>query len=290
MGTNIYKKISSKLAIRILNNDFEAHIKSKKIYKNLEILFKKNFENHLKKKHSNLSIETIGNFKLNFFKMGKINSFHLLGLDEIIIFLFYRKLRKLKYTKFADLGANIGMHSIILGLLGAKVKAFEPDPNHANQYLKNIKINKLKNIKLYQSAVDIKKGNTKFTKIINNTTGSFIGDAKNKTYGPVEQFTVNTINFTDILKWAQVIKMDVEGMEAKLIRQLNTKILKKKIIILEIGSKKNSKIIFNHCKKNKISIFSQKMGWKKSEKIKEIPISYKEGSAIICNSKTFPVF
>lgn len=32
------------------------------------------------------------------------------------------------------------------------------------------------------------------------------------------------------------------------------------------------------------------MGWKKSEKIKEIPISYKEGSAIICNSKTFPVF
>lgn len=230
MGTNIYKKISSKLAIRILNNDFEAHIKSKKIYKNLEILFKKNFENHLKKKHSNLSIETIGNFKLNFFKMGKINSFHLLGLDEIIIFLFYRKLRKLKYTKFADLGANIGMHSIILGLLGAKVKAFEPDPNHANQYLKNIKINKLKNIKLYQSAVDIKEGNTKFTKIINNTTGSFIGDAKNKTYGPVEQFTVNTINFTDILKWAQVIKMDVEGMEAKLIRQLNTKILKKKLL------------------------------------------------------------
>ena len=27
------------------------------------------------------------------------------------------------FTKFADLGANIGMHSIILGLLGAKVKA-----------------------------------------------------------------------------------------------------------------------------------------------------------------------
>ena len=290
METNIYKKISHKLAIKILNDDLESHIKSKETYKNLEFFFKKIFENHIKKKQSNLFIETIGNFKLPFFKMGKINSSHLLGLDEIIIFLFYKKLRRLKIKRFADLGANIGMHSIILGILGAEVKAYEPDPIHANRYLKNIKINKLKNMKLFQKAVDTQKGNVKFTKIMNNTTGSFIGNSKIKTYGPIKQFTVKTVKFSEILKWAEVIKMDVEGLEAKLINEINKKILKKKIIILEIGTKKNAKIIFNHCKKNKISIFTQKIGWKKSTKLKEIPTSYKEGSAIISSSSIFPIY
>ena len=69
METNIYKKISHKLAIKILNDDLESHIRSKETYKNLEFFFKKIFENHIKKKKSNLFIETIGNFKLPFFKM-----------------------------------------------------------------------------------------------------------------------------------------------------------------------------------------------------------------------------
>jgi FkbM family methyltransferase len=289
METNVYKKISSKLAIKILNSNLDTHIPSNKIYKIIKSLFKKIFEVHLKKKQSKLFIETIGNFKLPFFKMGKINSFHLLGIDEIIIFLFYIKLKRLKFKRFADLGANIGLHSIILGILGAQVRAYEPDPIHAGQYLKNIKINKLKNIKLFQKAINTHAGNVKFTKIMNNTTGSFIGDIKNNTHGPIKQFTVKTIKFTDALKWAQVIKMDVEGMEAKLIKQLNTKILKKKIIILEIGTKHNARIIFNHCKKKKISIFSQKTGWKKSKNLAEVPTSYKEGSAIICASSVFPI-
>lgn len=290
MEIDICNKILHKFAIKILNDDLKSHIKSKEIYKNLDFFFKKIFENHIKKKQSNLFIETIGNFNLTFFKMGKINSYHLLGLDEIIIFLFYKKLRRLKFKKFADLGANIGMHSIILGMLGAEVKAYEPDPVHANQFLKNIKINRLKNIKLFQKAVDTKEGNVKFTKIMNNTTGSFIGNSKIKTYGPIKQFTVEAVKFSNILKWAEVIKMDVEGLEDKLINQINKKNLKKKIIILEIGSKKNAKIIFNHCKKNKISIFSQKIGWKKSINFKDIPISYKEGSAIISSSSIFPIY
>lgn len=290
METNIYKKISQKLAIKILNNDLESHIKSEETYKDLEFFFKKIFQNHIKKKQSNLFIETIGNFKLPFFKMGKINSSHLLGLDEIIIFLFYKKLRRLKIKKFADLGANIGMHSIILGILGAEVRAYEPDPIHAKQYLRNIKINKLKNIKFFQKAVDTQKGNVKFTKIINNSTGSFIGNSKIKTYGPIKQFTVEAVKFSEILEWAEVIKMDVEGLEAKLINQINKRILKKKIIILEIGTKKNARIIFNHCKKNKFSIFSQKKGWKKVIKLMDVPVSYKEGSAVISSSNIFPIY
>ena len=50
--------------------------------------------------------------------MGKINSSHLLGL-EIIIFTFYILNRK-KISRVVDLGANIGMHSIILGNLDIK--------------------------------------------------------------------------------------------------------------------------------------------------------------------------
>ena len=43
---------------------------------------------------------------------------------------------------------------------------------------KNKKINNLKNVQLIKKAVDTKKGSVEFTKIVNNTTDSFIKNVK----------------------------------------------------------------------------------------------------------------
>ena len=257
-----------------------SHIPNSKNYIKLNRYFKLYFKDHLSKKKSNFYLPLIGNFKLPFYNMGNINSSHLLGLDEIIIFTFY-VLRRKKINKVADLGANIGMHSIILGKLGFKVRAYEPDPDHALQFKININLNKLKNISLIKKAVDTKIGNVLFTKIINNTTGSFIKKAKKKTYGPVKRFKVKTEKFSNILKWADLVKMDVEGLESDLIKSIKSKDLHNKEIILEVGSKNNAKKIFGYSKKEGYNLFSQKIAWKKVKNLTDIPISYKDGSLII---------
>lgn len=63
--------------------------------------------------------------------LGVISSFDLFGLDEIILFSFYASNRQ-KYKRIADLGANIGVHSLVLGKLGFHVDAYEPDPEHTS--------------------------------------------------------------------------------------------------------------------------------------------------------------
>ena len=273
-----------KSIIKYIINNRKSHIPGSKSYKKLDEYFKIYFKDHSMKKKTNFYLDMVGNFKLPFYKMGNINSSHLLGLDEIIIFTFYI-LRKNKIKKVADLGANIGMHSIILGKLGFNVKSYEPDPDHIKQFKKNIKLNKLNKIKLIKKAVDIKKGIVMFTKIINNTTGSFIRKAKYKTYGPVKRFKVKTENFSNILKWADLVKMDVEGLEADLVKKLKVKDLINKEIILEVGSKKNAKKIFKYSKNNSYNLFSQKTGWQKVKLVSHMPKSYKDGSLIISTNE-----
>lgn len=273
------QKTKNKSIINFIIKNRKAHIPNTASYNKLKTYFRRYFGDHLKKKKSQLYISYIGKFKLPYFKMGNINSFHLLGLDEIIIFTFYIA-KKNKIIKVADLGANIGMHSIVLDKLGYNVKSYEPDPIHIKQFIKNKKLNNLKNVRLIRKAVDIKKGNVEFTKIINNTTGSFIKNAK-KPFGPTEKFRVKTESFKNILKWAELIKMDVEGLEADLISSIKYKDLFNKEIILEVGSQNNAKKIFKHAKKNKFNLFSQKIGWNLIKSLKDVPTSYKEGSLII---------
>ena len=54
-----------------------------------------------------------GSLNFPYFEMGAINSTHLFGFDELILFSFYHQNRN-NYKKVADLGANIGLHSIIM--------------------------------------------------------------------------------------------------------------------------------------------------------------------------------
>ena len=56
------------------------------------------------------------------------------------IFLFYF-LKRFNYRHVADIGANIGLHSILLSKFGFKVDSYEPDPYHfkiLKKYLKKI--------------------------------------------------------------------------------------------------------------------------------------------------------
>ena len=73
--------------------------------------------------------------------MGIPSSLGLFAYHEHNVFLYYLKNFR-NYKKIADMGANIGLHSIILSKIGYKVDAYEPDKNHFKLLKKNLKDNK----------------------------------------------------------------------------------------------------------------------------------------------------
>ena len=106
--------------------------------------FQKQFLNFYKKKLDKKKREI--NFSLNFkekvvfpyIKMGTLDSVGMFAYHEHNVFLFYF-LKRFNYKFVADIGANIGLHSILLSKFGYKVDAYEPDPDHLkvlNKYLK----------------------------------------------------------------------------------------------------------------------------------------------------------
>src|SRR5690349_11853642 len=67
-----------------------------------------------------------GPLALPYRRMGAIDSVDLFGLDELILFAFYWANRS-RYRRSVDIGANIGLHSIVMARCGLAVRSFEPD-------------------------------------------------------------------------------------------------------------------------------------------------------------------
>jgi hypothetical protein len=220
-------------------------------------------------------------------KLGNLYAADLFNFDEIIIFLFYI-LNKHKYDKVLDIGANVGLHSIILEKLKYKTISFEPDPKTFKILKKNVKMNKLKNIKMYNCAISNIKKFTKFNRIKNNLTGSHILGEKNKIYGPVDVIKVKTRNINEFIDdVSTLVKIDAEGHEAKIMTSLKKENFLKADFLIECNNINNSKIIFNLVKKHKIKCFSQKNNWKLCKSINDLPKNYKEG-IIFLSKKNIP--
>ena len=102
--------------------------------------------------------------------MGQINSAKLFGLDELILFAFYYTNRN-RYKKTLDLGANIGLHTLIMKKLGFQVISYEPDSIHLAQIENVMNLNDLSTEGLTSRAISDKRGTMDYIRILGNTTG-----------------------------------------------------------------------------------------------------------------------
>ena len=98
-----------------------------------------------------------GDLVFPYHKMGAVDSLNLFDLDELIIFSFYWVNRN-KYRRVLDIGANIGLHSIILDRCGFEVRAYEPDPQHFTILQRNLALNHCSNVQAVNAAVSSKAG------------------------------------------------------------------------------------------------------------------------------------
>ena len=224
----------------------------------------------------------IGNINFPYFKMGNVDSVKLFGIDELIIFSFYY-INRNRYKKTLDLGANIGLHTLIMKKLGFQVISYEPDSIHLAQIEKVMNLNDLSTEGLTPRAISDKRGTMDYIRILGNTTGSHLLGSKEEVYGPTEIVSTEVDDILEVLSQGNFdfVKMDVEGHEVVLLNRITAQSITSTDIMLEIGSEKNANAIFSILSDKKIPAYAQKTNWARVEKLQDLPSHHTHGSLFL---------
>lgn len=170
--------------------------------------------------------------------------------------ILIRELKRMKNTEsrvvVVDIGSNIGYYSILEAkVLGKKgiVISIEPVKRNFRYLLKNIKINRIKNVKTINIALSDRNGLAKMI-ISHGSNWAAILNGNHSNLYPIENVRVKTgdklfKSFTKI----DLIRMDVEGHEYHVIKGL-LKVIKKNTpdLLIEIhprllGKEKTIKLL-----------------------------------------------
>lgn len=225
-----------------------------------------------------------GEITVPYHKMGAVDSLDLFHLHELIIFSFYW-LNRGNYKRVLDLGANIGLHSIILSKCGFEVKAFEPDPVHFDILTRNLEMNSCTGVETVKAAVSIEAGTSEFIRVNGNTTSSHLAGSKKNPYGPLEIFPVETVAVAPLLQWADLVKMDIEGQEDEILLSTSYEDWENLDALVEISDEEKAGAIYSHFKKLGVNLFPQSRCWQKAESVKDIPCHFRDGMLFISTRK-----
>lgn len=168
---------------------------------------------------------------------------------------------------FIDIGANIGIATIIMAKLNPKsiIYSFEPSNDTYNILLKNIEVNNLTNVRPFRLAVSNKLNKTLTLSILDRMSGA------SSTYSDIKSFsdfynikpiteTITCISLDEIIVKEKIeeiylLKIDCEGAEFDII--YDSIMFKKKIIKNMVGEfhdlkyntiDKKSKELLKYCK------------------------------------------
>lgn len=114
-----------------------------------------------------------------------------------------------------DVGANIGYYTVLLGKKAKKVYAFEPEKVNFEILEKNIKENKLENVKLFKMAAGSKKDKGYLMKDKRNFGNNRINNyqLRIKNYE-----SIKIVRLDDLIKEkVDLIKIDTQGWEPEVI-------------------------------------------------------------------------
>ena len=220
-------------------------------------------------------------------KMGAIDSIDLFGLDELIIFAFYWANRN-RYRRTVDIGANLGLHSILMAHNGFSVTAFEPDPVHFDLLKRNLELNGATGVTPIQAAVSDHDGKLEFVRVKGNTTGSHLAGAKINPYGELDRFDVEVRACMAALEGADFAKIDAEGHEVTILSAIPPSRWARLDAMVEVGTTENAHALFAHFRDRPVGLFAQKTGWSRVAQESDIPTSHREGSLFITSKAEMP--
>lgn len=216
----------------------------------------------------------------------KVTTDNLFDPNEQVIFDFY-EVNCARYRRALDVGANIGVHSILMARLGWAVQAFEPDPNHYQALRRNVAEHGVY-VKVRLAAVSDRDGEAPFVRLLDNTTGSHLRGAK-EAYGPTERFTVRTVNCRPLFAWADFAKIDCEGHEDTLICTTDAGTWSHMDALLEVGSRVKARVIYNHLI-DVVPMWAQRVGWRQVVDFADMPMRHQDGSLFIGRLPPWPQY
>ena len=118
-----------------------------------------------------------------------------------------------------DVGANIGMTSLLLSELYPRVLCFEPTPSTYSLLQINIELNKINNVELFNFGLGEDDFTSDITFAPGNRSGGFVSSTLTASKGhEIEQ--VKIIRGDALRTEPSFIKIDVEGYELHVIRGL----------------------------------------------------------------------
>lgn len=206
---------------------------------------------------------------------GKVDSDALFGPLDQEIFDFYER-NASRYKKTLDIGANIGVHTILMAKQGWYVEAFEPDPAHFAM-LKDLVWEHDGLIAMTPAAVSNRAGRAQFVRVSNNTTGSHLEGLK-ASYGPVERFEVDLVDCRPLIAWADFAKLDCEGSEADILETVSNDRCE---FMVEVSDLRNAERIFEHFRRLAIPMWAQKSDWQRVERLGDMPTHHSQGHLFI---------
>ena len=228
-----------------------------------------------------------GRIVFPFRRMGAITSLELFGLDELMMFSFYLRQRE-RYKRVLDIGANIGLHSLLLSRCGFTVDSFEPDPITCHSLRSTMAANACTSVTIHEAAVSISTGSTEFVRVLGNTTGSHVAGAKKHPYGNLERFAVKTAAIGDILRGVDFMKLDAEGHEAAILCATDVDHWDSTEAMVEIGSAENAAAVLRHMSSLDVNLFAQMRGWNRVRSMADMPRSYRDGSLFVTKQNAMP--
>lgn len=282
-------------AASILENLFSAlpslsdkHAPDSEVYELLKQVARREVESLFSSQEAQVrEFKPFGDLLFPYHKMGAIDSLNLFDIDELIIFSFYWTNRE-RYQRVLDIGANIGLHSIILSKCGFEVCAYEPDPQHFEILQRNLALNNCSNVQAFNVAVSSKAGEMEFVRVLGNLTASHLAGSKANPYGDLERFPVQVEAIEPLISWADLIKLDVEGHEKEVLLATNRDHWLNTDALVEVENESNCAAIYEYLTTLGVRLFSQKTGWRLVRNINDMPTSYHEGTLFVTSKSEMP--
>ena len=209
--------ISSGDFFRNLANNHHSHSRDNNFFVELESKIVTEISSlHSEDSSDHITMGELGTLIFPYLKMGSVDSSKLFGLDELILFSFYFVNRN-RYKRTLDLGANIGLHTLVMKKLGLSVTSYEPDLTHLLQIKLVMELNNLTDQGLIPRAISDRNGKMEYLRVLGNTTGSHLLGSKEKVHGPTEIITVEVDDIFGVLANGNFdfVKMDMEGHEGR---------------------------------------------------------------------------
>lgn len=216
-----------------------------------------------------------------FVSMGKIDSLNLFDPNELVLFEFYRRNPR-RYSRALDIGANLGLHSILMAKNTWMVNAYEPDPDTYKLMRRNLQANVYAYgcVETFNAAVHTSHGEMAFIRVQDNLTASHLQGYKDS-YGPTDTFMVQTVDCRQLFDWADFAKIDCEGNEADILLTTTPGQMKHLDCMVEVRDEKNAVAIYRHFRDMGVPMYAQCLGWDRIAWGGNMPADRREGSLFI---------